>query len=452
MSVIFASPPHRQPRPIDASTNARIYTSAGAGWTTLAPLVIAVMAPFAMGSDRPLAWLVWAAVAGGALAIRALCASGRKDLRSEGALVPAAMTLGALALLWAIVQIGPSGISLDPRAGQLAVLRGLSYGVVFGLALDMANAPAPRRHAIATVVVAGAVLHGVVALALLTRWGDSGLWWAKAAYHGVATGGFVNRNALAANLGMGLLVGLALLWHGSARGAGRLPGLPRWHAPVLTLALVAIFLALLATGSRMGITSCLAGAGAMAVIRPARPAPTPRHRWLIATVAGGVGLAVLIAQILPRLAGLGTDWTIRLQLYRQVAGLIAERPLTGHGLDAFALAFQQVQSPPLPAEVVWRHAHSAYLSLWAELGLIFGSLPLIALALIGWRLWQRRAAGDPLGLAAFGVLVQAASHSTLDFSFQIAGNSFLFLVVLALGLRAPASPPPRQPLSSKQEP
>lgn len=420
----------------------------GPGWTALAPLAIAVLAPFALGSDRPLAWLVWAGLAGGALAVRALYAQGwgRKDVRSDDALIPVAFALGALALMWAIIQIGPSAISLDPRAGQLAVLRGLSYGVVFGLALDMARTRAARRHAIATVIVAGAVLHGVVALALLTQWGDSGLGWAKSAYHGVATGGFVNRNALAANLGMGLLVGLALLWH---RTAGR------WHAPLLLLTLVAIGLALLATGSRMGIVSCLTGAGAMAVIRRRGPAPTPRRPgWLIAALAGGLGLAAILVQILPRMASVGADWTIRFQLYRQVAGLIAQRPLTGHGLDAFALAFQQVQAPPLPAEVVWRHSHSAYLSLWAELGLLFGSLPLIALVLIGWRLWQQRAAGDPLGLAAFGVLVQAALHSTLDFSFQIAGNTFLFLVILALGLMPPASParPARHPLRPEQEP
>lgn len=437
MTAMTAPIGDRPPRP-----------KASTGWTALAPLVIAVLAPFALGSDRPLAWLVWAALAGGALAVRALCAQGwgRKDVRSDDALIPVAFALGALALMWAIIQIGPSAISLDPRVGQLAVLRGLSNGVVFGLALDMARTRAARRHAIAAVIVAGAVLHGVVALALLTHWGDSGLGWAKSAYHGVATGGFVNRNALAANLGMGLLVGLALLWHRTAE---------RWHAPLLLLTLVAIGLALLATGSRMGIVSCLTGAGAMAVIRRRAPVPTPRRPgWLIAALAGGLGLAAILVQTLPRMASVGADWTIRLQLYRQVAGLIAQRPLTGHGLDAFALAFQEVQAPPLPAEVVWRHAHSAYLSLWAELGLLFGSLPLIALALMGWRLWQQRAAGDPLGLAAFGVLVQAALHSTLDFSFQIAGNTFLFLVILALGLMPPASParPARHPLRPEQEP
>ena len=127
-----------------------------------------------------------------------------------------------------------------------------------------------------------------------------------------------------------------------------------------------------------------------------------------------------------------------MELYRQVLGMIADRPLTGWGLDCFPLAFELAHSPPVSSGLVWDHAHNSYLALWSEMGLIAGSAPMLGLFLIALRLWTtvRRSAPRPrpLAAAALGLIAAEAVHGLGDFSLEITGNLYLFLAALALGL------------------
>jgi O-antigen ligase len=68
----------------------------------------------------------------------------------------------------------------------------------------------------------------------------------------------------------------------------------------------------------------------------------------------------------------------RLQLYQQVFTMIKARPLTGFGFDSFPPAFEMFHKTPVTAGFVWDKAHSTYLTLWAEAGLLFGSFAPLA--------------------------------------------------------------------------
>lgn len=116
--------------------------------------------------------------------------------------------------------------------------------------------------------------------------------------------------------------------------------------------------------------------------------------------------------------------------------MIKTQPLAGFGFDSFPLAFEMFHRTPVTAGFVWDRAHSTYLTLWTEAGLLFGSLPPLAgiLALVAlWRIARARTEAH-LALAGIGTLVLNGVHSTVDFSLEIQANMFVLLALVALGL------------------
>jgi O-antigen ligase len=94
-------------------------------------------------------------------------------------------------------------------------------------------------------------------------------------------------------------------------------------------------------------------------------------------------------------------------------------------------------APPVTANFVWQHAHSTYLTSWAEAGVVFGSLPMVAGALAMAALWRKAHAplpGRSMALAGLGALLLVAIHSLVDFSLEIQANMFMLLALVALGL------------------
>jgi O-antigen ligase len=282
----------------------------------------------------------------------------------------------------------------------------------------------------------------------LTILGDSFFWGPKTAYLGSATGTFINRNSFATFMGMGLVLGVCVIFYGgvSMRGkSGRNISLFRPGSIgilVQCLWLLAVLLALFATQSRMGIAASLVAAlGCFAAFRGKALAG-----WCVAAL---VVLVVVLANwqgVLGRSIFLLKDSETRIELYRQVLGMIRERPVSGYGLDAFPPAFELFHQRSLGSEMIWDYAHSSYLTLWVEVGLIVGSLPVLVLVCVAFRL-RHAARGSETDFArsvmAIGVIALAGIHSLVDFSLEIEANVFLFVTLVALGLSRP-SPIPSQ--------
>ena len=113
------------------------------------------------------------------------------------------------------------------------------------------------------------------------------------------------------------------------------------------------------------------------------------------------------------------------------------RPWTGFGGGTFELAFPLVQHAPISPDLVWERAHNTYLALWADLGLIAGSLPILAIAVIGWTLLRNvtvRRGSWRSQIAAIGVIVLGSVHSLSDFSLEIPAVTFLYIAVISIGL------------------
>ena len=117
--------------------------------------------------------------------------------------------------------------------------------------------------------------------------------------------------------------------------------------------------------------------------------------------------------------------------------MIRMRPLFGFGLDSFPLAYELFHAPPVSAGFVWDRAHSTYLTLWAEAGVIAGSAPPLAGLVAAHMLWRgarKPCPGRSMATAGFAALLLCGLHALFDFSLEIQANTFLLLALVALGL------------------
>lgn len=435
---------------------------------------IAFLAPLPLGSNRPVTWALWAGVFALMLAFYMAFSDARriKSLRSHAPMLVPLLAAGLVQPLWGMVQIIPFGaawlgypadlpqemlpqtISLAPDASYLAVLRMGGHVLLFALVVLAASRASAAGRVMLWLFI-GITVHAVWAMINLAILGDVSIWGGKQAYLGVATGPFVNRNSFASYLGMGLVMGLCLLLDKDNAPIMRMPHKRALLAPqnlarlALGLCGLLIFITLLATQSRAGLLSAALGvlvAGAvMLKLRSARaialagPQRAAARRIWAALAALALAAALIFAtgqEVLDRSIFTLADADGRLHIYQNALARIAERPLTGYGLDAFPLAYELGRSDDTFNSLIYHDAHSTYLENWVEGGVIFGSAMIVA-ALIYLRHLAHMAAQPARPAvptaAACGVLALAAAHSLVDFSFEIEANVIILTIILAIG-------------------
>jgi O-antigen ligase len=388
----------------------------------IAGLVVAViaLAPLPLGSNRPLFWLLWAAILGllglayGIAALFGTAPPLRLPLPETLLFAAIAAWLGLQLLLPGApltladgASVTAPHLTLDPGSTLLSILVLATYAVLFLLASQAASDPALARRMLVAIF---AITVAYAIYGLVTINAD------KPFYRGYATATFVNRNSFATFLAAGAAIGAALL---AAR--------PRWpQLALIAIGLAFLLAALFATGSRAGLVAGLVGI-AVALLFTARASLRLTLLALIGVLAilFGAGLA-------DRLLLAGAEG--RPALYAQVWHAILARPFTGYGGGSFAAVFPAFQHAPLDGGFVWDHAHSSYLTAWFELGLVAGSLPLLLLALLARCAWA--ALADPArrttAVAALAVATVFALHALVDFSAEIMADAMLLLAVLAL--------------------
>ena len=390
-------------------------------------VVVLFVVPFFSGGHLPLVWGAVALLVGSTLALCQTLILVREPAR------PAALTgirapfgLALVMPAFAIVQILPLGLggeastaSISPDAALIGLVRLASVVFLFLLAMTVV---ANRRRAVRLgwALFAVADSHAVLALA---KGGPDGI-----------TGGFANHNSFAAFVGMGLILGIALVTVQSEREANT-GAKAVWLAErlLLGLALFVLAVALFSSGSRLGVVSAVCGGLCLLALRG------PGSVWFFLMLGIGALVALILAGagLLQRAVLLGPATQTRAELYGQVFEMIRARPIAGWGLDSFPLAFEMAHRPPVSSGLVWDQTHNSYLSLWVEMGLIAGSAPMVALFWCGMSLLRENRSprgGKALRLAALGVLVTEAVHALGDFSLEIAGNLYFFVAIMALGL------------------
>ncbi len=418
--------------------------------------------PVPYGANRPLAWLAAIGVVGLLtfvyfVMLQRLDPNRPVQFRNyRWVLVP-----GLMALVWATIQlipigappiaplpegVSPSTISLDSSATILGILRMLSYAFLFILISEVCTNRF-RTEKLLKWIFWGIFAHAVWALLSLSVLDDSLLLQEKTNYHGFATGTFVNRNSFATFMGMGFVIGAALLVFEIRSPARRMPNQKHkvkgftTDAAYVSILMFVIFAALLETASRLGLISTLAGTWFTIVVLLIR---TGVSKFKIFSVSFALGLVTLIGLIsllgqamLQRFVYLQVDLGERLELYRQTWKMIETRWFAGFGLDTYAVAFEAFHRPELSTSLIWDKPHNTYLTLWSELGLVAGSLPMIsvgiAFMMVLLSIRDRQESFFPAS-AAVGVIVVGAVHSLGDFSLEIAANTYVFVAIVALGL------------------
>lgn len=425
--------------------------------------LLVVLSPLPFGSNRPVVWSLMALLVGGLLLVWGwLWYSGRARLPVAGRRLWLLALPFALAVLWVLVQQGqwtPAGwhhplwrdaglagrITLDPMAGYTALMRLLTYGGIFWLAVQVGRRA--DRAAMGLRWLAGAgILYALYGLAQHFAGIDYILWLPKWAYLGDLTSTFVNRNAYGAYAGLGFVTCLAIVLGRIAAERRGIRGL-RDAVDLLLTRTVPYLVAIVILGTALMLShsrgAFLATAAAVLVLlllcSAARLIPVRLAAAFTGVILliGGAAVAVSGDVTFSRLAETTDLQGDRGNLYRLAGDAISEAPLTGHGYGAFNSAFRLYRDVSLPRPVGYDFAHNLHLEVLMDLG-IPGAVLLyfpvgVILVLCGRAVFVRQR--DQIYPAlAVAVLVLVGGHGLVDFSPQIPAIAITVAFVLGLGM------------------
>ncbi|MBD8066781.1 O-antigen ligase family protein [Devosia sp. PTR5] len=416
------------------------------------------LAALPLGSNRPFFWAFWPTVLGVlALLYLGLLGVRRAPLRvSLSSVRVVAILYGAVCIVL-LVQLLPLGsvyrggsiasqagldlhppkISTTPGETGLMLLRWLGFGLLFFLTLQVALNPARRMRMLHGVLVA-ITAQALIGILSYYQWGNTILGIEKWAYLDSLTGTFVNRNSFATFMALGIAVttGLAVEAATSRSGTTRLAFLASYGTCMVFL-VAAVF----GSNSRMGLLVSILGALSVTVTF----AMASRRRVLRALGVALLALGIILVPVLlfydtgvwQRFLELERSGQARLDLYRQIIDMIRSAPLLGFGGGSFEQAYQVFHRPPVDVALLWDRGHNTYLTLWSELGLVGGSLPLLLVAAVALKVIlgnRGRDHVDPSFSIWIGAVVIATIHSLVDFSFEMFAVSLCFALLAALAV------------------
>jgi O-antigen ligase len=246
-------------------------------------------------------------------------------------------------------------LGFDPRSGLLFTFIG-GLGIVWHCSVVRFY----RDRNAATLIFAAYLLSGgiaaAIAIAMVILRSPVNLY---ALQHGRATGTFILPGELAGFLIVLLPIAYAVGCVTRSRGLRILA----WSS--FGVGLVALAL----TFSRAGWMGCAAAAALLAAVRTRRPAVS------VAAVAAGFCVVVLLfnAHHDP-----SEDYT-RLSIWQAAIQIIDRFPLLGVGPFNFSRLYALVRSPD--GDPTAFHAHSLYLTFFAEFGIV-------GVSAVAWTLWR----------------------------------------------------------------
>ncbi len=295
-------------------------------------------------------------------------------------------------LAWFGAALLAALLGFDPGAGLLFVgIFGL--GIVWNAALMRFYGEPGVARTLFTAYLASATLAAAAAILMVLLRAPAAQY---AIAHGRATGTFVLPGELAAYLVVMLPIAYAV-----ARIARE-----GWLRGLASIALGVGALALLLTFSRAGWIGCAASVAFLAALQRGRI----KARAGAALAIVGLGIAAVLL-VFNAHHNPSEDYT-RISIWRAAVEVIDRFPLTGVGPFDFSRLYAVVRSPDGDATAF--HAHSLYLTFFAELGIV-------GLSAAAWMTWRfarelrlRLAVASPeakllaLGIAAglVGVAVQ----------------------------------------------
>lgn len=425
-------------------------------------VVLLALAPIFLASERPVFWSGWAAYL---LSLQIIYLyfpiHGRVPFATLNDTLLKCVWLYICFVVAIIIQIIPIGhvfngfsfftikayeitsptLSLTQGDSVLGLMRWLSYGILFFIILQISVRNERRARAFLRMMAIIPAIYALYAILALHQFDDRILFLDKWAYEGFATGTFVNRNSFATFLGLGAVVSLGFLY--DQRGSKNdqkdimlsLHLFLKGRKPLVMVCLIFIMIALVMTGSRLGLAATLVGLAAVLFFHLSFRA------YLVLMIGGLFVVGATLILLTPeggtfsRSLFVDQAFSTRLTLYLNVIDMIAQRPLLGFGMDSFKFAYPLYHTPEVNPFVIWDLTHSTYLANWVEMGLVIGSIPIVLFALIfimfaRHLMIHRKSLEAIAGIAA---IILVAVHSLFDFSLEMHAVAFYVTALLAVG-------------------
>ena len=430
--------------------------------------LVILSAGISFGANRPWAWNLYGILIGLfglALAVQIIKSPERTYINFKP--LRYLLILMSLPILWIIVQmstISPvtwhhpfwalsntflnnahvSSISLSPHDTGTALMRLMSYGLVFLLSYHY-NRHTDCIEASFKTIAYASVVYALYGLIIQCGNFNTILWFDKWAYQDLVTSTFVNRNSYATYAGLGLLAILPLLFnrlnnsikYGLKTAYGRqyfIENLIK-HAWQPLFGLILIATALLLSESRGGfISTFLALIVFFLLLQVSHKMPSNKFFLTLLLVVGittGWVFNMSGDLLVERLDDISLEKNERLVVYQLLNLANQENPWLGNGYGTFAKSFSLYRNESIGG--YYDKAHNTYLENIFELGYI----PAIALfsvflfmTLICLRgLWVRRRNWiyPAVGVAA---TVLVGVHSLVDFSLQIPAVAYLYALMM----------------------
>lgn len=438
-------------------------------WVTL---VVIALVPLALGGNRPMSWtLTLLVLATAGLIYFRTMVSLKANMTIPLNELPVRVGLIGIFLAYCCLQLLPiaawlpgqfvylpagvpptSAITVSPPESLLSVITWLNVLFVGYFAMQ-AGGNEHRAHRMIGYLFWIGVAHACYAFILFHEFDDSILFMPKWTYQGSMTGAFVNRNTFATFLASSAVLGLVTIAHRMETQRKSIQGwLSLKQGIVLPiLGSIIVMAALVSTTSRMGVLVGVAGLVLTSLL-------------LLLKQGGGAGgilrrvfllglLLIAVAALfslygsgtLERLGSVEREADYRFELYEQVWAMVMTRPWTGYGGGAFELSFTMFHQWPLSFDLIWQKAHNTYLGLFADYGLVFGSLPILVVLLsLLTQLWKylKSATIDYPTIASISVICIASLHAFVDFSLEIQGYALYFAAIVGIGVARTAAARP----------
>jgi O-antigen ligase len=208
---------------------------------------------------------------------------------------------------------------------------------------------------------------------------------------------------------------------------------------LLFLAPVALAAGIYLTGCRAGIAvlvlSILFFAQMSVYLRVSFSAR--RHLRLVFIMATLLAVFIGLQNTMNKFLAKGLfEGTGRIDYWTNALSMFRDFPVFGTGLGTFKYAYFLYGR-----QVNWvNHAHNEYVESLADMGLpafaaFFALLAVLVFSLLRMWIARRHPEIKPAVLGVLTAIFAAAFHSLFDFSLRIPANAFLFLILLALGLK-----------------
>jgi hypothetical protein len=338
-------------------------------------------------------------------------------------------------------------LTVDRESTAEAVAMAVAVVLIFWSARSLVERGSLRKS-VRTIAVCGLVASAVAILQHETAPRSIYWIWRPVNLDATPYGPFVSRNDLAAWLviAMPLTVGYfiaRLVTHGRDSTGVPVAALDE-TAAWLAASVAAMAAALVVALSRSGFVAAAAALAAFVWLTRGRMASRGRV-WLLA----GVGLVVAIAATYASTAAMLTRFNETLangvggrrEIWQYTRAIIADFPLVGVGVGAFARAMSVYQPPH---QFAFNHAHDEYLQVVSEGGIVLAAAALLAIAagsaIIVKRLRADRTPMFWIRAGAASGLVAIAVQSIWETGLRMPANAILFAICAAIAMHRPPDP------------